>query len=510
MTWAALLLWPLVAAIVFSQARLPVALLVTIIGGYLLLPTNTILLDLPGLPGLDKDTIPALVALVFVLAKTQPQPLALRSGGPDWPVLPGLLPRDPVVLVLFLLLFVGNVGTHATNGDPVVAGPLVLPVLRPYDAVSAMLLTFIQFIPFLLARKVLSSLDGQRMLLLAIAIGALIYTLPSLYEVRMSPQINQTVYGFFPHQWAQHWRGSSWRPVVFLQHGLVLSIYFAMAVLAAATLTKTGEGKQRILWTFGTIWLLFVLVMTKSLGALLITLGALGAIYFLPKRLQITFVVGVTMVILLYPVIRAADILPYEKLLANVSAERARSFTVRLDSEQLLLERANQRPLFGWGGWGRSRVYTDEGLRGAITDGIWIIWLGTGGWLKYIAVFGLLSWGILKMFWQRGQEIDKISIGLALALMANLVDLIPNAGISPVTWLLAGALCGRLETRSAPGAEKVPSPPSGKDPEPARTSVYARTLTPDPAATARDRSGHGDGRRDALPYRRSFNEVKRT
>lgn len=498
MTWVALSVWPLVAVVLFKTTRLPVAFLATIIGGYLLLPTQTTF-DLPVLPPLDKDNIPAFMALALVfLFHRKPALPHAPDADTAWPLLPGLLPRNRVVLVLFLMLFVAQIGTHLLNRDMLFYGPTVLPGLRPYDALSLMLATALQFLPFLLARKILSTPDGQRLLLIAIAISAAIYVLPALYEVRMSPQLNRMLYGFFPHDWSQHWRGGSWRPVVFLQHGLFLSLFFAMATIAAAVMMTLETGKNRTIWMLLAFWLFGALVLSRSLGALLICIVVLGALFLLPRRMQIVFIFGVTVCILLYPLVRAADLLPYEQLLSHVSAERARSLGVRLDFEQQLLEKANERPIFGWGGWGRSRLYNEDGLDFTIVDGTWIIWLGLGGWMKYIASFGLLTWGSLQLFWQRNRNIDPVTVGLALVLTGNLVDLIPNSGLTPITWLLAGALCGRLEYREGQTGPATPQPTPARP----KTMQYARNISPVYSeAPAREQK---TGERAPLPYRRDF------
>jgi hypothetical protein len=408
-----------------------------------------------------------------------------------------------VVLTLFILLFVGQLGTHITNRDPLFYGPVVLPGLRLYDALAMLLAIFLQFVPFLLARKVLSSTEGQKLTLIVLAIAGATYAFLALYEVRMSPQLNRTIYGFFPHDWTQHRRSGGWRPIVFLHHGLQLGIFMAMAVIASAVMISASSAKTRILWIGLTCWLFFTLVMAKVLGALLITTVLLGAYYVLPKRLQIVFIVSVAACILLYPVVRAANLLPYQQLLSHVDAQRALSLSFRLENEQLLLDKALERPLFGWGGWGRSRVFSETGADIATTDGAWVIWLGLGGWLKYISTFGLLSWGILQLFWQRGKEIDVVTIGLALALTANLVDLIPNAGISPVTWLLAGALCGRLEYATAAkpeGAVVAETDPVLKRSGP----VYSRDLQSVHTGTARSAP---KVERDSTPYRRNLKKA---
>ena len=39
------------------------------------------------------------------------------------------------------------------------------------------------------------------------------------------------------------------------------------------------------------------------------------------------------------------------------------------------------RPIFGWGGWGRNRVYDEMGNDMAVTDGYWIIFFGSP-WIR--------------------------------------------------------------------------------------------------------------------------------
>eukprot|EP00903_Cladosiphon_okamuranus_P021551 g19813.t1 len=48
--------------------------------------------------------------------------------------------------------------------------------------------------------------------------------------------------------------------------------------------------------------------------------------------------------------------------------------------------------------------------------------------------------------------IDGATVGLMLVLTANLIDLIPNSSLVPITWLIAGALAGRYELGRQAGA----------------------------------------------------------
>jgi hypothetical protein len=498
-TWAALIIWPLVAAVLFRTVRLPVAFLVTIIGGYLLLPTQTAF-DPPFLPALDKYGVPALAALAGILLFSgRPQFDANGQHLPPWPVQPGFLPRNPPTLILFLVLFAGLVGTHLTNRDVLIYGPVFLPALRPYDAMSAVLAMLMTLLPFLMARKVLASRDGQILILKCLVIAASAYAFLALYEVRMSPQLNRMVYGFFPHDWSQHFRNSGWRPLVFLEHGLPLGIFFTTAVMAAACLVRLTETKERLVWLLLMVWLLGTLFLSKVLGAQMICVTMLAAIFLLPRHLQILFAVFVVGCFLIYPVLRASNLLPFELILSNVDDWRAFSLQYRLDNEQLLLEKANERPLFGWGGWGRSRVYNEWGHDIATTDGGWVIRLGLGGWIGYIGFFGLMTWGVLSLLWRR-HIADQVSVFLALILAAMIIDLAPNANQSPIIWLVAGSLVGRLEAarygRETPREAPVDTGPPKREIRYARGKAEAASRTPEPQPE-----------RPALPYRREFGKA---
>ena len=318
MAWSALIAWPLIAAVLFGTTRLPVALCVTILGGYLLLPVQTSL-DLPVLPPLNKHTIPALAALVLTA-------VFASSSRQDWPVQPGWLPRNPVVLGLIFLLALGAFGTALTNRDGLSYGPIYLPGLRSYDAFSVSLSILMNLIPFLLARKILATPAGHRVLLVSVAVSASAYAILALYEVRMSPQLNIKVYGFFPSSWLQTVRSGGFRPVVFLGHGLSLGLYLAMATIAAFGLFRMLSPTTRGKWLFAGLWLLGTLFLAKTIGALVITLVTILVIIFLPRRGQITFVTIVTIFILLYPLPRAAGFVPTDRIVSffqGIDAERA-------------------------------------------------------------------------------------------------------------------------------------------------------------------------------------------
>ena len=121
------------------------------------------------------------------------------------------------------------------------------------------------------------------------------------------------------------------------------------------------------------------------------------------------------------------------------------SLDFRFRNEDVLLEHANEKPLFGWGGWGRNMVYDEKGRNISITDGKWVIIFGKDGWFGYLATFGLLTLPVMLLAIRRRDDLTLASSALSVALVANLIDLIPNSGLTPLTWLMAGAIAGRLE-----------------------------------------------------------------
>src|SRR5690606_36437626 len=145
----------------------------------------------------------------------------------------------------------------------------------------------------------------------------------------------------------------------------------------------------------------------------------------------------------------------------------------RFLNEDLALEKVDQRPIFGWGPWNRQRVFdpdTGEELSTAL-DGTWVLILGNGGWARYLGQFGLITFPLIALYFRRPLELTLATTGLALALAVNLLDLLPNSSLTAVTWLMAGALAGRLEVVSI----KNPIAASAQ-PETPSTSPYRRTF----------------------------------
>jgi hypothetical protein len=433
--YIALLLWPAVTLSLFASMRPAPALIWSLLGGYLLLPVNTAF-DFPGVPALDKTSIPSISALVGAL---------IFARGPV--VRP---PREWWLVALMALYIISPMFTVLTNRDPLIFGSFMLPGLKPYDAFSVAAYKCMDLIPFVLGYSMLRTTRAQDYFLRALAVAVLGYSLLMLIEVRLSPQFHTWIYGFFPHSFGQQMRGGGYRPVVFLGHGLLVAILTAMAIVATAHLAQrraTIFGVSAWAWL---AYLLVVMILCRSLGALVLSAAALFAMIVIPRKGVRLICALVAITVLLYPILRGVDVVPVQAFadqIAAVNEERAGSFQTRIDNENQLLERADQRPWFGWGGYGRNRVYDEyTGRDLSITDGTWIIIIGSNGWAGYIAAFGLICLPMIAA-WRRGARLTPASTALSLILAVNLLDLLPNSSVTPLTWLMAGTLA-RMAQRS--------------------------------------------------------------
>src|SRR5439155_4731685 len=99
-------------------------------------------------------------------------------------------------------------------------------------------------LPYVIGRVYFSDLEGIRELAIGIFIGGLSYVPLCWFEVRMSPQLHVWVYGFRQHSFAQNMRDGGYRPMVFMQHGLMVAMWMAMTSLVGVWLWKSKVIRQ--------------------------------------------------------------------------------------------------------------------------------------------------------------------------------------------------------------------------------------------------------------------------
>ena len=430
--------WPFVTWALWRRLDAGRALIWTILAGYLVLPPLTAI-NLPVIPDLDKVSIPNLMALscaVFLLRHKI-----------------SILPDSGIGKILILLYVLSPFATVLTNIDSLKFEVVTIQGMRLYDSVAAIANQAIVLVPFFLARRYLGTPDGMRAILVALIAAGLVYSVPMLIESQLSPQMNVWFYGFFQHDFFQTIRQGGYRPVVFLPHGLWVAFFALMCMLSAAIVMRNvaPEARPKALMIVG--YLFFMVIMCKSVGPLVYAAGVLPLVLLFGPRVQIGVAAGLGCVVMLYPLLRGAHVVPLDYILHladGFSADRAHSLQFRIENEELLLARAQERPLFGWGGYGRNFLHDPiNGQIVNIADGAWIIVLGIYGWIGYLAEFGLTALPLFLLgreaLLKNTSAFSPFVAGLALILAANMVDLLPNATHIPFTWLMSGALLGEAE-----------------------------------------------------------------
>lgn len=433
-----LALWPMISVALFLKKSVQTAVLWTLLGGFLLLPVGTSV-DLPMIPALGKHTIPALSAFVGCRFVAHRRIDLLR--------IPGLLRG------LFLLFMFSPFITAELNGDTFFVGGRVLQGMSHYDALSAIVAQFILISPFFLGRQFFRTYHDQLLLFKNLALSGLGYSILMLLEMRVSPQLHTWIYGYFPHSFLQQVRYGGYRPVVFIGHGLLVAFFTYTSANSACIAWQVKEKIHRYSSAKVTGYLLFLLVLCKSAGAIMYGFTAFFLIKFASIKTQLRVVTLLVSLALLYPTMSIMNIFPHQALLewtASIDADRAGSMGVRFDNEHMLLEHGRNRFFFGWGSWGRNRVYNaDTGKDDTVTDGRWVITFSQYGWLGFIAEFGLLALPVFKAVsaskLSRSKKEQAMLSGHAILICFIIIDQLPNASLSPWLWLLVGILQGRSE-----------------------------------------------------------------
>lgn len=439
LAYAALFAWPLISVILFVQLPVEKAAIWSLFGGWLLLPSATVV-NPPLVPPLDKFSIPAVSTFLLCCMKGSQLPAPKRSM---------------LIYALATVWTFAPLLSSLNNSYEIQIGDRSLPGFYPPNALKIGFDNLIRLLPFFIGMRFLSTDRSRALLLKALPSAALFYSVPMLFEVRMSPQLHKWVYGFFPHSFVQQYRDGGFRPVVFMGHGLEVALFTSLAVMACLVMRRAKWQIFRQPASLAAGYLAVVLVFCKTWGANIYLIIAAPILWFTRPRTWVRISIVLTLLVCAYPVLRNYDIVPVHRImdLANsINPARAASFNVRVKNEDILLDKANQKPFFGWGADGRNRVYeavTGEDI--SVTDGEWIITYGSWGWVGYLSYFGLFAAAMfIARRGVRGPVTENsVAIGgLSLLAAINVADLIPNASLLPFSYLAAGSVAAGVHVRA--------------------------------------------------------------
>jgi len=399
---------------------------IALIVGWLFLPNAQY--SFPGIPDYSKIPAVCLPIILGTLFFDNRQLSKFHFGKLDIPI---------------LVLCICPLSTSLANG------------LGAYDGISGIIQQFFNWgLPYVIGKMYFSDKEGLREIARWIVIGGLIYIPFCLWEMRMSPNLHYYIYGFRTDSFTTTIRFGGNRPVVFLRHGIALGLWMMSTVYLAFWLWRSRVVQYIHILPMGlvTVSLLVVFLLCRSLNAIvLFSLGVLAYHAIKTWRMKV-MVVCLAMLPVVYIVARNNGMITSDSLTeiaSDINADRARSLYIRLSNEEQLQNKAWQRPVFGWGGWGRSRVYDENGKDISITDGLWIIIFGSYG------LVGLISLGLVLLlpsfvFWRKYRSMDwrqpdlAPMVGFACFLPLYTIDCLMNAMVNPIYTVVASGMLGWL------------------------------------------------------------------
>ncbi|MEN8200363.1 MAG: hypothetical protein ABFR63_09870 [Thermodesulfobacteriota bacterium] len=422
LSWVPLVLWA------FSRFEPRKAAAGAFVIGWMFLPEATI--PIPGLPDFTKMFASCVGVLLGAFIFDRKNLLAVRLSVVDIPMI--LWCTCPLLSSL-------------ANG------------LGAYDGMSESLQSIITWgLPYFVAKVYFADREGLTILALAIFIGGIIYIPFCFIEMAISPQLHRMTYGFSQANILQSMRAGGFRPVVYMQHGLMVAMWMVSSAFIGIWFYYAKLLPEKLLFLPTKLFIpavLFTTLLMKSTGALGLFILGLAALFSAQR-----FKVPIIMIILLmippaYMISRSTDYWDGRNLSSFVeekfSADRAQSLQFRFDNEYLLIDKAMAGSFFGWGGWGRSRVYDDDGRDITITDGLWIITMGTRGiygiiLMSLTIVMPMLLLLIKVPLKQWATPRYAAASVFATLLTIYMVDNLLNAMVNPIFMLFNGGINGML------------------------------------------------------------------
>jgi hypothetical protein len=367
----ALIIWFPIVLYFFEKYPPRTAMIISFIGGTLFLPQRTTI-ALPFFPDYEGMNATCYVILIGIITKDAGRFSLLK---PSWIDIP---------MVIWCLC---PYQSSVTND------------LGAYDGIVSTLDQIMMWgCPYILGRIYLNKLDGFRELAINIVKGGLLYVPLCWYEGVMSPQLHLQIYGIYAHSSgiSQAYRLGGWRPNVFMQHGLKVALFMMTVALVVLWLQQAKVTKK--IWNQPLNILVLVLTATffwcRSTGTY--AYFATGvAILFSAKFFR-------TSLLLLMLIFEQANLLytkvegtfdaeaALEKMRKYAEEDRVGSMEFRYKMEEILGEKAREKPLYGWGGYDRNNIYEEtydgEMKKITVTDSSWIIHFGIRGYV------GVYSW----------------------------------------------------------------------------------------------------------------------
>jgi hypothetical protein len=455
----ALLFFIPLAVYLFSKMPARKALIVGALGATMFLPMGEI--QIPTIPfgKVEATSIGLLIAAL------------LMEPGPVFALRPRL-----VDLPMVLLCFTPYASAMA-NG------------MSPYDGFAATLdATLVFGVPFALGRAYLTDFGAIRDAAQATFTAGLIYAPLCIIEMILGPLLHVKVYGYPAHpDYMQSYRFGGWRPMVFMQHGLMVGMFMACAATIGVWLWYNGalkKFKSTPTW-LPVFFLLLVAVWCRSAGALIL-MGVAFFVLIVSRFTRNSFLVYVlAFVAPVYIFARTVGGWTGDNAVAlateYINPDHGASLQTRFDNENIIVERAMTKALLGWGPGGDYLIKDDAGRITSVPDGMWVIQLGTMGLIGLAALFGSMlmpTLAIIRRYpaktWTHPASAAPAVLAVFLATYA--IDCLMNAMRNPVYIVCMGGLSS-LAIATNPSGQRA-TRTQGRSPGTRPNSGAAAVTTP--------------------------------
>ncbi len=429
--------WLVFFIVFYNRFRDPrLYFIVNLFGSWLFLPQS--IYDLPILPDLTKHTAFGLSAIISVILFERRARFVYIFNKFDLPA---------IVICLAPII------TSLDNG------------LGIWDGLSASVGACLTWgVPYYIGRRFFHNFDDIKYLLVGF-LSAVVMYLPFIwFEVFMSPNLHKLFYGYNQNDWVENIRYGGWRPKIFMQHGLMVALFVSLSLMAVSALHLVKKNIRIFKIKLSVIdkLILITIVACKSGNGILFLFLGLIARVILRARIAHVLIIAIIVTIPAYLYVRVTGALEWQHIITNVEIvsdkSRAGSLRIRMEQEDLFIDRAKDKWLFGWGGWGRAFPIDKYGMRTTRgVDSLWIIVYSEHGlvslislcWMMLGAPF-LINRRSFLTYLERSQQMSLQFVSLILVFF--MVDCLANAMVSPFYPLLGGALMGVFITlRRLPG-----------------------------------------------------------
>lgn len=436
-----MLAWPLIALGLFSVLPPRRAVIVNFILAWLFLPVASF--PIPYLPDYNKITATCLGTVLGILLFDFSRLKSFRFSLMDLPMLIFCVSPLPAAIVNSFGLYEGLSG------------------------VTQRLIAW--GIPYLVGRLYFSDLTAHRDLALGIVMGGLIYIPFCLFEIFFGPYWRAWVYGFYQVDPGQVVRFGGWRPVVFMESGLMVALWMTVASVTALWLWLTGVLRlnkapaggsppaehggsgyppRAMLISVGLVLLVLTTLLLKSVnGWVLLGLG-MAVLVGATRWRRAWPVYALVAASLVYVIARASGVWAGVEIVDAVQtlidARRSQSLLFRIENEIYILEKVQENLMLGLGRRSLD-FYRPDPLWVLVFDSLWIIVFAETGWLGLIGLLATLVTPILLFTWRypaytwRSPAVAPAA-ALAVCVCLYIVDNLLNAMVNPIFMLIAGGL----------------------------------------------------------------------